>query len=99
MCRKKAQLPTGKRGPKAVDMEISTRFDNISDNIFANLQCMMDTFHIFDLSTVFFHYIRYDDKDNSTHFRTNKFHNTVASTRCPPPIFKRALCSRLWTGR
>ena len=58
--KKKAHQSTGKRDPKAVDMETitetNTRVDNISDNIFVNLQYMMDSFHNFDLSTVFFHY-------------------------------------------
>ena len=33
---------------------------------------MMDTFHSFDLSPVFFNYIRYDHKGKKWHLRTNK---------------------------
>ena len=49
----------GQRAPNAVDIDTSTRVDNISDNICVVLQCMMDTFHQFDLDTVFLNYIRY----------------------------------------
>ena len=95
--KKKAQHQPGQRDAKAVDIETSTRFDNISNNILAHLQCMMDTFHSFELSPVFLNYIRYDHKGKNGISEPIKFRH--ASIHCTPPIFKRALCTWLWTGR
>ena len=64
------QQPQG--DANAVDIKASTRFDNISNNILAHLQCAMDTFHSFELSPVFLNYIRYDHKGKKWHLRTNK---------------------------
>ena len=64
-----------------MDIETSIRFDNISNNILAHLQCMMDTFHSFELSPVFLNYIRYDHKSKKWHLRTNKIPPRVDSLR------------------